>query len=388
MRALVFGCALTLCTTVTLLAGCATKPFDSAQPFDSARGDIEVCPRVAAGEARCVLQIADPRVGAPCSQTPCGWHPADLQLRYKLPIGRGAGQIVAAIDPYDLTTASADLSTYRTEFGLGTANFVKYNQKGKQRNYPANCADYYYGFWCLTEDNDLEMISAICPRCTIYLIEANSGKVPDLEAAVREAVALGAHIVNNSWGCSPAATCADPKDFEARGVTYLGPEGTTVQAPSVFKTVVAVGGTQLAKTGSTYSESVWSGAFGECATDLPKPQWQSVIPKSVCAYRMTNDVAAQAGCQPGVADFIPFEGGWVSLCGTSVATPIISGIFGLAGSATKQDGGRTFWEKRHRKDLYAISGQCYGSGGYEQGKYKTCTGWGSPRGIGAFSGLR
>jgi len=60
---------------------------------------------------------------------------------------------------------------------------------------------------------------------------------------------------------------------------------------------------------------------------------------------------------------------------------LLAGVFGLAGNATKQDGGRTFWLMRHHKSLYPITG-C--SGGYGYGQYNTCTGWGSPNGTGAF----
>ena len=74
--------------------------------------------------------------------------------------------------------------------------------------------------------------------------------------------------------------------------------------------------------------------------------------------------------------------GWFTVGGTGVATPLLAGVFGLAGNAAKQDGGRTFWLKAHHKDLYYLSGAC--TGGYTMNQYTTCDGWGSPNGIGAF----
>jgi hypothetical protein len=92
-----------------------------------------------------------------------------------------------------------------------------------------------------------------------------------------------------------------------------------------------------------------------------------------------NDAAAEAGCSPGVAEYDSLDGGWFPVCGTSVAAPLLAGAFGLAGNATSQDGGRTFWDRRHHKSLYKISGQC----GYRLGQYTSCAGWGSPDGISA-----
>jgi hypothetical protein len=61
-----------------------------------------------------------------------------------------------------------------------------------------------------------------------------------------------------------------------------------------------------------------------------------------------------------------------------VATGFLAGVFGLAGNATKQDGGRTFWQTAHHKYLYRVEkGSTYI-------RYSTGAGWGTPDGIGAF----
>jgi hypothetical protein len=90
------------------------------------------------------------------------------------------------------------------------------------------------------------------------------------------------------------------------------------------------------------------------------------------------------------------EGGWVLVDGTSIAAPLLAGIYGLAGNATKQDGGKAFWmlqQKKRSKDLHVISsgndGSCSPSylcsdGTHEFKTYGGPTGWGTPNGIGAF----
>lgn len=265
-----------------------------------------------------------------------GWAPADLQARYNLPSAtKGSGQIVAIVDAYDNPNVASDLATYRSNYGLGTANFTKYNQQGQTGSYPPGDAG-----WGVQIDLDVEMVSASCPLCTIYL-------------------------------------CVSKKDFDAKGVVYLAAAGSAggVSAPSVFDTVVAVGGTTLSKNGSQYGESIWSPPGG-CATAIKKPKWQH---DSYCKYRLTNDVAAVAN---DVAAYDSYgSNGWARISGTGVASPLLAGVFGLAGNASKQKGGRTFWSAHHHHDLYTLSGSC---GGYGYGQYTTCTGWGSPNGIGAF----
>ncbi|MGA8535066.1 MAG: hypothetical protein WB615_13240, partial [Candidatus Tumulicola sp.] len=97
------------------------------------------------------------------------------------------------------------------------------------------------------------MVSAKCPLCTIYLVEANSNQWSDLEAAEKEAVALGATIVSNSYSGSGASQ----SDFDTKHVTYLassGDGGYGIADPADFGSVVAVGGTR------GWTETVWSGA--------------------------------------------------------------------------------------------------------------------------------
>lgn len=362
------------------LAGCggASSALSASTTLAGQHREISgpahsACPPVAAGVPTCLARKIDSGVPPPCSEPLCDFGPADFEARYKLPISRGAGQIVAVVDAGDNPNVAKDLATYRTQFGLGTAKFFKFNQDGQQSNYPT------YTGWSLQIDLDAEMVSATCPKCTIYLVEANSAASSDLDAAEVEAVKLGARIVSNGWGCV-GSTCLDQKDFDTPGVTYLGATSDAGQiiAPAEFDSVAAIGGTDLEKSGSTYTETVSTLSTGGCATGITKPKWQSVIPDSVCAYRILNDVAA---VDYNVSEFDSYgQSGWLGIGGTSIDAPLVAGVFGLAGNATKQHGGKTFWVAAHRKHLYDLSGSC----AYRQGQYTTYSGWGSPKGIGAF----
>jgi subtilase family serine protease len=330
--------------------------------------------------------VANGRVAAPTTtgnlivrqgvspNTPEGYGPADLQAAYNLPTGtQGSGQVVAVIDAYDNPNVAADLAAYRSTYGLAPAHFTKYNETGQTGNYPGGDPG-----WGADMDLAVEMISASCPGCTIYVVEANSNSISDLEQTESEAVALGAHIITNGY----AGTGFDQSYFDIKGVTYLAPSGggsssSSVPEPAAFGSVVAVGGTNLTRGGGNrgWTESVWPDSGGGCTT-FPKPSWQH---DATCAYRLADDVSAVAGPSPGVAEYDSYGyGGWFVVSGTDVPTPFLAGVFGMAGNANKQDGGRTFWKKAHHQYLYRLKS------GSKSVRYSEAGGWGSPDGVGAF----
>jgi hypothetical protein len=359
-----------------------------------------VCPQLAGKPACLALQVQRNGITPLCSpSSSCGWTPADLQAAYHLTsqLGKGAGTNVAVIEAGDLSAAASDLATYRTQYGLGTASFFKYNENGQQSNYPPSCGNYG---WCLETDLDIDMVSAACPKCTIFLMEAKGG-ISDFEQAEKEAVTLGATVLSNSWICYGSWDCGDssgfPAAFDTPGIAYLASSGDAafdqLGGPSALDTVIAVGGTQLSKSGSKYTETLWNDAGAGCADPntvgspgVPKPSWQK---DPDCSYRTIADVSAEAGCSPGVAVYISSYGGWVGVCGTSVASPFTAGVIALAGNADKIDGGKTFWSfntKQHKKYFNHPTGGCT-SGDYlcGHGRYKKYYsgpgGWGTPDGI-------
>jgi subtilase family serine protease len=319
-----------------------------------------------------------------------GWQPIDFQTRYNLPSGtKGSGQIVAIVDAFHQANAASDLAAYRTQFGLGTGTFSQYNQKGQKSNYPPSCVGQSGGGWCVEIDLDIEMVAAVCPKCTIYLVEANSNNGTDLETAEKEAVKLKAHVVSNSWGCPGSNNCDNPNAFATKGVIYLasaGDGGYGTQAPAALGNVVAAGGTVLLKQGTVYKETAWNGTGSGCATGITKPSWQH---DTGCTYRTMNEVSAVA---QNAAEYIAQYGGWVTVSGTSVSSPLLGGVFGLAGNASKLTAGKKFWtltKKQYAKSLHDITtgnnGHCSPSYLCVAGPgYDGPTGWGSPNGVGAF----
>ncbi|HLY01524.1 MAG TPA: S8 family serine peptidase [Candidatus Cybelea sp.] len=374
-------------TLGALLAACGGVPSTTEQLRQAGSPGMRACAEPSSAKSECEVIIQKTGVQADLA----GWGPSDLQAAYNLPSSsKGKGQIVAIVDAYDNPNVASDLAAYRSHFGLPPAKFTKYNQEGQTKNYPKSCAGN--DNWCVEIDLDVEMVSAACPNCTIYLVEAKDGG--NLGTAEKEAVKLGAHIVSNSWDC--AGICRGlQRYFDTSDVVYVaaaGDDSYGSNSPARLPNVVSVGGTILAKHGSTYKEIVWPFTGGGCANHTTKPSWQH---DPDCKYRTQNDVAAVAW---DVAEYDTYDSytGWVTVAGTSIATPLIAATYALAGNARSQHAAKELWTlttEQRKHFLHAITegsdGDCGGSylceaGTGRYGTYSGPAGWGTPDGIGAF----
>ncbi len=371
-------------------SGTASKAGTPELPLGPPARTRQVCPHL--GNTRVAFCESIVRTDVP-SGSPSGYAPSDLQSAYALPsTTNGAGQTVTIVDAYDDPDAEADLFVYRNQFGLPVCSelngcFKKLNQRGKKHPYPRADSD-----WSIEISLDLDMVSATCPNCNITLLEADTNSWNNLGKSVDEAVALGAHIVSNSWGAIGHG--AKPVDYDHPGVIILasggdsGYYGHRDQEPADLPTVVSVGGTHLTRGGGArgWSETVWGGSGSGCSK-LPKPPWQT---DSGCKHRTANDVAAVADPNTGVAIYDSYEqSGWIQIGGTSVGTPINAAAFALAGNASQLDAAQSFYQPGNQQYLNDVtSGSngscspaylCTGETGYDGP-----TGWGTPNGIGAY----
>ncbi|HEX5971072.1 MAG TPA: S53 family peptidase [Gemmatimonadaceae bacterium] len=312
--------------------------------------NARVCPGAVAGSARCHSWVRVDASGKPVTNvTPSGYGPADLISAYNLPQTAGAtwswnGQTIAIVDAYDAPSAESDLGVYRSTYGLPactTANgcFRKVNQTGGTKAPRAN------GGWAQEISLDLDMASAICPNCKILLVEASSNSFANLSAAVDEAAKLGATVISNSYGGSEySSEVSDQSHYNHPGVAITvssGDNGYGVEFPAASQYVTAVGGTSLKRSSTSrgWTETVWSGAGSGCSAYIAKPSWQK---DAGCARRTVADVSAIADPNTGVAvyDSYAYRGasGWMVFGGTSVAAPVVAGVYALggAGVATAQ----------------------------------------------------
>jgi subtilase family serine protease len=319
----------------------------SAQVVEKSHGvyHVAACARQhGPGTTRCHAHIVTDRSGVPKARsaapnvTPSGFGPSDLRSAYNVTGGGSSKTVVAIVDAYGYTSAESDLGVYRAQFGLPpctTANgcFRKVNQKGVAGTYPKQNTG-----WAQETALDLDMVSAMCPNCKIILVEANTNNLADLAAAENTAVALGAHVVSNSYGGGESGSTAYEPSYNHAGVAITassGDSGYGTQFPASSPHVIAVGGTSLSRAATTrgWSETAWSGAGSGCSVYYTKPAWQT---DSSCLNRMEADVSAVADPSTGVAVYGPVFGrysAWLEFGGTSVAAPLVGGVYAVNGGA-------------------------------------------------------
>jgi subtilase family serine protease len=351
------------------------------------------CAPTVALAARCHAQVVTNASGhaqATDYPTLAGYTPAQLRDAYNVSRSGNSSTIIAIVDAYGYANAEKDLGVYRSQFNLTactTANgcFKKLNQNGVQGNYPAQKLG-----WAQESALDLDMASAMCPGCKIYLIEAATNSFSNLTAAVNTAARLGAHAISNSYGVAEAGTQAYESAYNHPGIAITassGDDGYGVEFPASSPHVTAVGGTHLVTASNSrgWTETVWSGAGSGCSAVYAKPSWQH---DAGCSKRTVADVAAVADPNTGVAVYGPVTltgSGWLVFGGTSAAAPLIAGIYGVNGASVNY-GSNPY---NHTSALFDVTS---GSNGNCGGMY-LCTGkvhydgpsgLGTPNGSGAF----
>src|SRR3954451_7364034 len=406
-------------TLVLAVAGCLTLTGLGASSLASpaprvTHANVKVCGAPSGDSAACLSVRRDTfKNGNPtpaAASWTSGYGAADLQAAYALTSAastRGLGATVAIVDAFDDPTAAADLGVYRNRMGLPSVTtcartstsiassdptrpcFAKVNQSGGT-HYPRQNLG-----WAQEISLDVDMASAICPRCNILLVEASSNSFNNLATAVSYASKLsGVVSISNSYGGSDSSHIAA---YEQAATTYhkavtasTGDNGYGVEAPASFSHVVAVGGTHLVRNSSArgWGETAWNGAGSGCST-ANADAWQDNAVTG-CTRKANADVSAVADPNTGVAvyDSTSYQGyvGWLVFGGTSASAPIIASVYGLAndfGSSAGQ------WSWSHASSLNDVTSGSNGSCSTAQwcnarAGWDGPTGLGTPNGLGAF----
>ena len=394
---------------LVLVAGAAAHPLDAGpdRGFGPPHGGPghgrgawfnDVCNSPLPGEAACGALVVTDANGSPlASSSPpaSAYGPTQFHTAYSLPATGSSAQTIAIVDAYDDPNAESDLAVYDSQYGLPqctTSNgcFRKVSQTGTTR-YPRSNSG-----WALEISLDVQTAHEICQSCKILLVEASSSSMTNLGTAENEAVKLGATVISNSWGGgeSSSESSYDSAYFNHPGVAITvssGDSGYGVEYPAASRYVTAVGGTTLnLGANSAYgSETAWSSGGSGCSRYESKQSWQT---DAGCARRTVADVAADADPNTGAAvyDSVPYSGqhGWYQVGGTSLASPLIAGVYALAGNAASV----TYGSYPYSAPVGSLHDVLSGSNGSCGGSYLCTagsgfdgpTGLGSPNGTGGF----
>ena len=305
------------------------------------------------------VPLVQPKASGPLASS---YGPTQFHVGYNLPCSVGGtspqavcsqpgsfgGQTIGIVDAYNDPTIQNDLNTYDKQYGLPSCTttngcFKIVNQNGSPSRLPSTNAG-----WALEISLDVETAHEICQNCKILLVEASSSSFTSIGTAEDTAARLGATEISNSYGGSEflGETSYDSY-YNHPGVAVTvssGDGGYGVEYPAASPNVVAVGGTTLNLTNTyTYNgEIAWSGSGSGCSAYETANTWQMSVKdwsQTGCGTkRGVADVSADADPNTGAAvyDSTRYErvSGWFQVGGTSLSSPLIAGVFALAGGVS------------------------------------------------------
>jgi hypothetical protein len=297
-----------------------------------------------------------------------GYTPAQLAKAYRYdPSVNRSSFTVGIVDWFDDPRVQTDLDTFDHHYGLHhetATSFRKVNENGKTAPLPA----HHGGASSPEIALDVQAVRGVCHTCRILLVEAANPTNRDITKAENTAVRLGAQVVTNSFGGSEHGISAPVRNaFNHPGVVITAStgddgwgdfdlpkaaRGTPASFPSTDPHVVSVGGTDLVLNGdgSIASEQVWNenqpassgqnqgAGGGGCSTRYSAADWQSHnvgYRKADChGKRLAADISALADPMHGydIRETDNF-GGWVTIGGTSLSSPVIAAMFALKGGS-------------------------------------------------------
>jgi hypothetical protein len=324
----------------------------------------------------CKSYVAVDADGAPLHfAAPTGFTAPQLQAMYNVDPSLGDGLTIAVIDAFGYQDLESDLATYRAQFGLPACTVASgcltiLNNAGLTTPLLADSDTGWIGETAL----DVQMVSAICPKCKIVVIQTD-GAGNGLQVGQIVASALAVDTISNSWGGSESAdNLASEGYYNNPGVGTFASTGDQgfaagAQYPASSAYVVAVGGVSF--DGTTLK--AWGGAGSGCSSIIPIQPWSPQ--DTSCEMRAYADIAAIADPATGVAVFNAKQGKWQIIGGTSAASPIAAAMFAAAGHADA----RPQFVYRHRD---AFTDVTVGSNGTCGLLCDAKTGWDGPTGVG------
>ena len=254
----------------------------------------------------------------------------------------GSGVAVGIITNGDLSATLSDLNQFTSSHGLAAVSTQIVNTDGTGTDTSGTAE------WDLDSQDILGMAGGQIGKIVFYNIPTllNSSMVDDFNTVVS---ANAVKVINVSLGeCETSAkgdgsaAAADNifKQAIAQGQTFSvstgdsgsnecsgSPKGTTPSWPASSPYVVAVGGTTLNATTTTWQgETVWADTGGSPSTFEPMPSWQVGVGQNAGhTTRGLPDIAYDA--DPNSGSKIIVNGSLAQYGGTSLSSPLFVGFW-------------------------------------------------------------
>ena len=367
MSMITFGQRLAAVAAASLLLSVVGAPPAAARAPSWSHRDAHVCGQAGAGQARCTsvarafyldgvefdARTASDLATAAAAAQATWYNGTSIRTAYGITAQGDPSRVVAIVDAYDDPNAFADLTRFRSDSGLPAIQgctlatltsltssasspcFTKTNQTGGTSLPSANAG------WSNEIDLDLQAASAVCPMCSILLLEATSASLGNLGTAVTTA-SNTAHVlsISNSYGSGdyPGSYAPAYDNAAKKGIAVTasaGDGGYGILFPASATNVIGVGGTTLSvgATGVRTAETAWAGTGSGCSVYNAAPAWQS-IPGNPCAgKKAVADLSADADPNSGLAIYTTYSGvtGYWVFGGTSLSSPLVAALYAMQG---------------------------------------------------------
>jgi subtilase family serine protease len=324
------------------------------------------------------------------TQAVTGHNPVEFSSIYGgTGVATAATVTVGIVTQGKITQTVTDLNSFTSQNGLTTVTTQTVNTNGTGSDTSG------IDEWNLDSQDIVGMAGGKVAKLIFYNIPtlSNANLTADFNTIVS---ANATKIINVSLGeCetdaqSDGSAAADDQIFQeavAQGQTFsvstgdsgadeCGDGGTTPSDPASSPYVVAVGGTTLNATTTTYSsETVWSGGGGSVSKFEPKPSWQAGVLSG--NYRGVPDLSFDADPNSGAKIIV--NGSSTQVGGTSLSSPIFVGAWArlLAGNSSLTFAAPYLYQTLTAADYHDVTS---GNNGGETAK----AGWDLATGFGSF----
>jgi len=284
----------------------------------------------------------------------------------------GKGQTIVIVDSFGSPTIAADLAHFDRHYGLAAPpSFRIIQPAGRVPRYRATDSRTN---WAAETTLDVEWAHVLAPGARILLVETptaeNEGTTGFPQIVTAEKYVLRHHlgqVISQSFAATEQTFPSRAALLRLRGAYQLaasehvpvlaasGDEGATgfkfemtdlythraVSWPATDPLVTAVGGTRLflrASGSRRQADVAWADSGGGRSVFFTRPGYQTGVRAVTGGQRGVPDISLDASCASPVSIYGSYagnDGPWSTICGTSVATPMLAGLVALASQVAR-----------------------------------------------------